>query len=49
MTNETYFVNEYTLEYVGGHVEVYDPRGNFFFSADTEQEALQDLEDFLAA
>ena len=49
MTNEIFFANEYTIEYVGGHVEVYDPRGNFCFSADTEQEALQDLEELFAA
>ena len=26
----------YQMRYVGGHVQVYDFRGNFLFSADTE-------------
>ena len=29
-----------TLEYVNGHIEVYDGTGAFLFSADTKQEAL---------
>lgn len=31
-----------TLEYVNGHIEVYDGTGAFLFSADTKQEALED-------
>lgn len=34
---------EYCVKYVNGHVEVFDGRGQFIFSADTEQEARQDL------
>lgn len=34
---------EYRMISVNGHVEVLDRRGNFLFSADTEQEAWQDL------
>ena len=34
-----------TLEYVNGHIEVYDGTGAFLFSADTKQEALEQLED----
>ena len=34
-----------TLEYVNGHIEVYDGTGAFLFSADTKQEALEELED----
>lgn len=29
--------------YVQGHVEVYDAAGHFLFSADTRQEAMQEL------
>lgn len=31
------------IKYVKGHVEVYDLRGRFLFSADTETEALEDI------
>ena len=34
-----------TLEYVNGHIEVCDGTGAFLFSADTKQEALEELED----
>lgn len=40
---------EYTIEWVRGHVEVFDRAGAFLFSADTEQEALADLHDLEAA
>ena len=36
-------MNNYTLRSVGGHIEVYDAKGHFVFSADTRQEALQDI------
>ena len=32
-----------TLEYVNGHIEVYDENGVFLFSADNKQEALDEL------
>ena len=37
------------IRYVYGHVEVYTREGEFLFSADTEQEALDDLEELSAA
>jgi len=33
----------YSIEYVHGHVQVYDYQGIFLFSADTEQEAREEL------
>lgn len=36
----------YKMRYVGGHVQVYDVRGNFLFSADTEREAREELEEY---
>lgn len=32
-----------TIRFISGHVEVYDEQGTFLFSADTQQEALQEL------
>lgn len=34
------------MRYVGGHIQVYDYRGTFLFSADTEREAREELEDY---
>ena len=34
----------YTIRYVRGHIQVYDYRGNFLFSADSEREAREELE-----
>jgi hypothetical protein len=34
----------YSMRYIGGHVQVYDLRGNFLFSADSEREAREELE-----
>ncbi len=34
-----------TLEYVNGHIEVYDADGAFLFSADARQEAVEELQD----
>ncbi len=36
----------YSMRYVHGHVQVYDERGRFLFSADSEQEAREELEDY---
>lgn len=33
----------YSMIFVCGHIEVYDERGNFLFSADTRQEAWREL------
>ena len=35
----------YQFRYVREHVQVYDHKGNFLFSADNEQEARKELED----
>lgn len=34
---------DYLFKYVQGHVEVYDEKGRFMFSADSQQEALDEL------
>lgn len=36
----------YSMRYIGGHVQVYDCRGKFLFSADTEREAREELEEY---
>ena len=36
----------YTIRYVQGHVHVYDYQGLFLFSADTEQEAREELMEY---
>ena len=36
----------YSMRYIGGYVQVYDMRGNFLFSADSEREAREELEDY---
>ena len=36
----------YTMRYVRGHIQVYDVRGNFLFSADNEREAREELENY---
>ena len=33
----------YSIEYVNGHIEVYDENGVFLFSADNKQEVLDEL------
>ena len=33
----------YQIKYVRGHIQVYDNRGNFLFSADSEREAREEL------
>lgn len=35
----------YEFRNVRGHIEVYDNRGQFLFSADNEREAREELED----
>ena len=34
----------YQIQYVFGHYQVYDHKGAFLFSADTEKEAHEELE-----
>ena len=36
----------YTTRYIQGHIHVYDAMGNFLFSADNEQEAREELEEY---
>ena len=36
----------YSICYVQGHVHVYDYRGTFLFSADTEREAREELKEY---
>jgi len=36
----------YIIQNVRGHVQVYDVRGNFLFSADNEAEAREELKDY---
>ncbi len=36
----------YSMRYIHGHIQVYDTCGNFLFSADTEREAREELEDY---
>lgn len=36
----------YSIRYVLGHIQVYDHRGNFLFSADTEREAREELMEY---
>lgn len=36
----------YSIRNVLGHIQVYDNRGNFLFSADTEREAREELMEY---
>lgn len=36
----------YSMRYVHGHIQVYDICGKFLFSADTEREAREELEEY---
>ena len=36
----------YSIRYGQGHVQVYDAKGKFLFSADTEREAREELEEY---
>lgn len=36
----------FSMRYIQGHVQVYDRNGKFLFSADTEREAREELEDY---
>ena len=36
----------YQIKYVRGHIQVYDNRGNFLFSADSEREAREELMEY---
>ena len=36
----------YSMRYIHGHVQVYDKTGAFLFSADSEKEAREELEQY---
>ena len=36
----------FSIQYVNGHVQVYDVRGNFLFSADTMREAREEMMEY---
>ncbi len=36
----------YTMRHIHGHVQVFDHTGKFLFSADTEKEAREELEEY---
>ena len=36
----------FSMRNVCGHIQVYDQRGNFLFSADSEREAREELEEY---
>lgn len=36
----------FSMQYLHGHVMVYDKNGNFLFSADSEWEAREELEEY---
>ncbi len=36
----------YSIRYISGHIQVYDYKGSFLFSADTEKEAREELKEY---
>lgn len=36
----------YSIRHINGHIQVYDARGLFLFSADTEREAREELSNY---
>ena len=38
----------YSIRNVRGHIQVYDAKGNFLFSADSEREAREELREYAA-
>ena len=36
----------YSVRYIGGHIQVYDNKGAFLFSADSEREVREELKDY---
>ena len=36
----------YSMQYVRGHIQVYDFNGKFLFSADSEKEVREELEEY---
>lgn len=38
-------MRNYTFKFVDGHYEIYGSDGSFLFSADTQEEAIEELEE----
>ena len=36
----------FTVKYVRGHIQVYDYNGKFLFSADSEQEVREEIQEY---
>ena len=36
----------YSIQYIRGHIHVFDQHGKFLFSADNEREAREELRDY---
>ena len=36
----------YSMQYIWGHIQVYDHKGNFLFSADSEREVREELREY---
>ena len=36
----------FSIRYVKGHIQVYDEKGRFLFSADSEREAREELREY---
>ena len=36
----------YSMRNIGGHIQVYDYKGQFLFSADNEREAREELKEY---
>ena len=36
----------YSIRYIRGHIQVYDNKGKFLFSADNEREVREELESY---
>ena len=36
----------FSMQYVHGHIQVYDNNGNFLFSADNEREVREEMKDY---
>ena len=46
LENTERMMTMYTFKNVMGHIQVYDQKGNFLFSADNEREAREELEEY---
>ena len=46
LSNTERMMTMFTMRYVQGHVQVYNFAGQFLFSADSEQEAREEIESY---